>query len=95
MNGYIEVPNRGRRFLYTFEDEVLTVYSTNSLPLDTPTDLGVLSSNNYLIASVTGKSSLVIFFVDQFPFGDSGDGAHHDARFEKSVPAFYQYANEN
>lgn len=72
MNGFIEVPNRGRRFPYTFEDEVLTVYSTNSLPLDTPTDLCVLSSNNFLIASVTGKSSLVVFFVDQLPFDDSG-----------------------
>lgn len=72
MNGFIEAPNRGRRFPYTFEDQTLTVYGTNSLPLDMPTDLGVLSNNNFLIASVTGKSSLAVFFVDELPFGDTG-----------------------
>jgi len=66
MTGFIEVPNRGRRFPYTLEDQTLTVYSANSLPLDTPTDLSVFSSNKFLIASETGKSSLVIFFVDHF-----------------------------
>ena len=32
MNGFVEVPNRNRRFAYTFEDQILTVYSANSLP---------------------------------------------------------------
>jgi len=72
MTGFIEVPNRGRRFPYTLEDQTLTVYSANSLPLDTPTDLSVFSSNKFLIASETGKSSLVIFFVDHLPFDDTG-----------------------
>lgn len=71
MNGFIEVPNKGRRFPYVFEDQSLTIYSTNSLPLSGATDFGIMSSNIYLIASSTETSALVVFFVDEYPFDDN------------------------
>ena len=96
MNGFVEVPNRNRRFAYTFEDQILTVYSANSLPLTSATDLGITSSNKFLVATNTEKSTLVVFFVDHFPFDDGDaiiwtsttlkvyyyiDGIHEDRRF--------------
>jgi len=73
MNGFVEVPNYNRRFAYTFEDQNLIVYSTNSLPLTSTTDLGITSSNKFLVATSTEKSTLVVFFVDRLPF-DEGAG---------------------
>ena len=72
MNGFVEVPNRNRRFAYTFEDQILTIYSANSLPLTSATDLGITSSNKFLVATNTEKSTLVVFFVDHLPFDDGG-----------------------
>lgn len=96
MNGFVEVPSRNRRFAYTFEDRRLTVYSANSLPLTTATDLGITSSNKYLIATNTEKSTLVVFFVDHLPFDEGStiiwtsttlkvyyyiDGIHEERKF--------------
>lgn len=51
MNGFIEIPSMSRRFPYVLEGRTLTVYSANSLPLGKTTELGLLSSDNYLIGT--------------------------------------------
>lgn len=71
MNGFIEVPTLKRKFFYTYEDGSLTVYSKNSLPLETSTNLAITSDCDYVIGTVTEESSLVVFFVDRVPFSDS------------------------
>lgn len=69
MNGFIEIPSMGRKFPYVLEEQTLTVYSANTLPLEKNTELGLLSSDNYLIGTCAEKSTLVVFFVDRIPFG--------------------------
>lgn len=72
MNGFIEVPSLNRRFPYVFQDDTLTVYSADSLPLNTPTAIDISSSNEFLIGTETGTNSLVVFFVDHLPFEGEG-----------------------
>lgn len=70
MNGFIEVPTLKRKFFYTYEDGSLTVYSKNSLPLEAPTNLVIMSDCDYVIGTDTEEGSLVVFFVDRVPFSD-------------------------
>lgn len=70
MNGFIEIPSMGRSFHYVLEEQTLTVYSSNSLPLENPTELGLISSDKFLIGTCAEKSTLVVFFVDRTPFGE-------------------------
>lgn len=73
MTGYIEIPARQRKFNYTFEDGVFSVYSTNSIPAtkanETIYDL-IQSDVDYLIGTESGSGNILVFFVDHIPFSD-------------------------
>lgn len=71
MNGYLDVVDKNRSFPYVFEDGLLTVYSGNSLPLDSKRlslTKELATKQTYIIGSNLANQDNIIFFVDHMPF---------------------------
>lgn len=74
MHGYINVNSRNMRFAYYFEDDLLKVYSEDSLPLEEKDKVNILFNSKlpYVIGNDLDTGKNVVFFVSEVPFDDDG-----------------------
>ncbi len=71
MHGYINMISMKRRFVYIFEDSVMTVYSRNSLPFEhDDININLDCDIKYIFANDLRTGNNIIFFVDEIPFSD-------------------------
>lgn len=71
MQGYINIISIKRRFVYILEDDVMTVYSKNSLPFEhDDINIKLDCDIKHIFANDLRTGNNIIFFVDEIPFGD-------------------------
>ena len=74
IHGYIYVESRNRRFAYSFKDNLLTVYSKDSLPIQDKDkiDIQFKSKLPYVIGNDLDSGKNIVFFINSIPF-DEGE----------------------
>ena len=73
MHGYIEIPEKQRRFAYNLDNNVMTVFTKDSLPLDPQKQakFDLVSDTPWVIGNDIISGDNILFFVDNIPFADS------------------------
>lgn len=71
MHGYINIKSLNRRFHYKFFDNIITVYSRDSLPLEQDDiDITIKCDTKYVYANDLSTGNNILFFVDRIPFSN-------------------------
>lgn len=74
MHGYICIEAKNRRYAYSFEDDVLKIYSKDSLPLEEKDKINISFSSElpYVIGNDLDTGKNIVFFINSVPFNEEG-----------------------
>ena len=74
MHGYICIEAKNRRYAYSFEDDVLKIYSKDSLPLEEKDKINISFNSElpYVIGNDLDTGKNIVFFINSVPFNEEG-----------------------